>query len=69
MKKSKFFHHKTYYIFLKISTNLKTTINSKINKFHPFLPITTKKKNLKIFINKHFQSYTHLYFPIIPILN
>lgn len=39
-----FFHRKTYCIFLKMSTNLKTAISSKIDRFHPFLPIATEKK-------------------------
>lgn len=27
-----------------MSTNLKTAISSKIDRFHPFLPIATEKK-------------------------
>lgn len=44
MEKSRFSHRKTYCIFLKMSTNLKTAISSKIDRFHPFLPIATEKK-------------------------
>lgn len=52
-----------------MSTNLKTAISSKIDRFHTFLPIATEKKSRRIFMNKHFQSYTHLYFPVVPVLN
>lgn len=33
-----------------------------------FYQIATEKR-LRIFINKHFHSYKHLYFPVVPVLN